>query len=664
MSSVCIVLAGISLIALSGFPAAFFPSRSNTGQRCTVVLFSAGSLIGIAGTVMSLLQDSPPALTLRWSIPWGQFSVSVDALSAFFLLLIFTVPMLGAIYGLGYWKQSEHRDSGQRLGIFFGLLTAAMAMIVISRDSVLFLIVWETMALSAFFAASVEDDKIEVRKAMWIYLVCTHIGTLILYIMFVLWHGATGSFALFPTVIVTAHTASAIFLVSLFGFGFKAGLMPFHVWLPGAHANAPCHVSAVMSGVILKMGVYGILRTVSLFSVCEPWWGTALIIAGSITALLGIAFAMGQSDLKRVLAYSSIENVGIITTGIGIALLGKAYHIPVLTLLGLGGALFHVWNHGLFKSLMFLNAGAIIHATDTRDIENLGGLAKKMPLTAFLFILGAMAISALPPLNGFAGEWLIYMGIFNTLSVSSVSNLPLAALSAVVLAMVGALAVAVFVRLYSVIFSGERRTEAGSHAHEGSLAMKIPVIITALICVTLGVEPALVAPILDRAVRACAPSLAFAGTIGDTVPQLWVIWMNAALVALIAIGGLWYFFSLRKKTSPGAHPTWDCAYARPKAKMQYTGASFGQSVITLFSFALFPSAEKVKITAPFPAKVSFRLSVPDTVLDRIILPFFSKAHKILPKVYILQQGQTYLYVLYVAVITAVLFLLSMSGVVQ
>ena len=311
------------------------------------------------------------------------------------------------------------------------------------------------MAMAAYFAATAEDDNPDVCRAGWVYLIATHVGTLCLIAMFALWRHATDSFALNPAQGISAEAAGTIFVLSLIGFGFKAGIMPLHVWLPGAHANAPSHVSAVMSGVMLKMGVYGIIRMTAMLPVTAVWWGGVVLIVGAITGVAGIAFAIGQNDIKRMLAYSSIENIGIIMIGLGLALLGRAFNQPEWILLGLGGALLHVWNHSLFKSLLFFNAGAIIHASHTRNIDQMGGLAKRMPRTMVLFVVGAVAICALPPLNGFASEWLIYSGLFSTLGFGSGQGFPVAAIAAVPLAMIGALAVACFVKILGTVFLGD-----------------------------------------------------------------------------------------------------------------------------------------------------------------------------------------------------------------
>ena len=372
--------------------------------------------MGLCGVVMSLMSATVPTLRLPWFLPWGQFSVTIDSISILFLVPVFVVPAMGSIYGLGYWKQSEHPSNGHQLGLFYGLLAGSMAVVCIARDAALFLIAWEVMAIAAYFAATVDDDNPEVCRAGWVYLVATHVGTLCLIAMFALWRHATGSFALEAVEGMSAGYAGTIFVLALIGFGFKAGFIPLHVWLPGAHANAPSHVSAVMSGVMLKMGIYGIFRMTSLLPSTGWWWGGALLAIGAVTGIAGIAFAIGQNDLKRLLAYSSIENIGIITIGLGLAMFGRSHNRVDLVMLGVGGAMLHMWNHALFKSLLFFNAGAIIHAAHTRDMDQLGGLAKRMPRVMLLFAVGAVSICALPPLNGFVSEWLLYVGLFRTLA--------------------------------------------------------------------------------------------------------------------------------------------------------------------------------------------------------------------------------------------------------
>lgn len=661
MLSVMCVISGLSIIAASGIPALFFSSSSISAHRLTVLLFIAGSLLGISGTVMALYSPIPFVLSYNWVLPFGQFSVSVDKLSAFFLFLIFIIPALGSVYSLGYWKQSEHPENGHKLGLFYGLLVGSMAMVVISHDGVLFLIAWEIMALSAFFVLTTEDEKSEVRKTGWIYLVCTHIGTLLLFALFTFWNKATGSFLLEMASALPSGVSSVLFLLTFLAFSFKAGFIPFHIWLPGAHANAPSHVSAIMSGVLLKIGIYGIIRMTGLLPVIEPWWGAVFLAVGAFTGLFGITFALAQRDFKRILAYSSIENIGIIGMGIGLALLGRAFAKPELIILGMGGSLFHVWNHALFKSLLFFNSGAVIHATHTRDIEQMGGLAKSMPFTALFFIIGALAISALPPLNGFAGEWLLYIGLFKTLGLSQIPDLAFAGFASVALAMIGTLAVATFVRMYSTVFLGSSRFPLHDPVQDSVKSMQIPMAIVSVICICLGVIPVLVAPFLDGAVRAWVPLVGLSVSVFDLAPVSWLTTIGFSLFVFFAVYALWMKIAKTKHaTQKGI--TWDCGYSEPTARMQYTGTSFTRTIVNLLSFMLQPKIREREKMVHFPEKKIFHTSFPDLVLDRLVLPFFELCNKIVPRMYVFQQGQTHLYVLYILLMIIALFVCSGIGV--
>jgi hydrogenase-4 component B len=658
MAELILVLSGLGLIAVSGVPACFFSRKRAAGQYLTAALFGSGSLLGLAGTFMSFASRTVPSYSHEWQLPWGHFSVSIDPLSAFFLVLVFSVPALICVYALGYWKQAEHEENARKLGCFFGLLVGSMAMVAIARDGILFLFAWEVMALSAFFALTAEDGKPEVRQAGWVYLVATHIGTLTLFAMFALWRSATGSFSLDPVTGIPAETASLIFILAFAGFSFKAGFMPLHVWLPGAHANAPSHVSALMSGVLLKMGVYGIVRMSGLLPVCPPWWGNLLIALGSVSGIFGIAFALGQRDLKRLLAYSSIENVGIIGMGIGLALLGRAYGRNDLVLLGMGGALMHVWNHGLFKPLLFLNSGAVIHAADTRDMEAMGGLAKHMPATALFFFVGAVSICALPPLNGFAGEWLLYLGLFKTLA--GPQGLALAGSAGVALSMIGALAVAAFVKAYGTIFLGSPRSSTPGRARDPGRPMLISMAVLACLCVALGIFPQLASSFLGKAVQAWSPRSGSFPSLQTLAPQAWISVAGLGLLSLLGALAVWRKIAdAGRKVSLG--PTWDCGYSKPTARMQYTGTSFSRALVNLFSFALAPKKNYHKPAGNFPKETRLETEVADTVLERLVVPFFAFFRDILPRVYIFQQGQTHVYLLYILAVLVILFVAGGIG---
>jgi hydrogenase-4 component B len=656
MVSLNFVLGAIALLAVSGFPALFFSAKSRIGQLITTLLVVIGSLTGIAAIIPVLHGADEMLMQVPWALPWGEFSVKIDALGAVFLLLVFIIPLLGSIYSLEYWKQSKHIENGQKLGVFYGLLAAGMAMVVIAKDTILFLIVWEIMALAAFFAATTEDDNSNVRQAGWVYLIATHIGTLFLFALFILWSQYTGSTSLNPVADLSSQAAGTLFLLALIGFGFKAGIMPLHVWLPGAHANAPSHVSALMSGVMLKMGIYGIVRITSLIPVTDAWWGIVLLIVGIVSGIAGITYAISQNDIKRMLAYSSIENIGIICIALGLALLGRYLGRTDLVFLGLGGALLHVLNHGFFKSLLFLNAGAVIHAVHTRDINLMGGLAKKMPLTSMLFIAGAIAICALPPFNGFVSEWLIYIGLFRTIPVGMGESLPFAALGAVALATIGPLAIASFVKLAGAVFLGNPRSETSSHAKDPASRMLLPMTILAVICLVIGIYPFIALPVISNATNIWAGIQSNPISVAEFAPLHFI--NIAAATLFLAVVLLAVIFKLWKKRD-STLGTWDCGYAQPTNKMQYTGSSFGNSLVKLFGFILWPVEQHPTLgSSAFPRRSGFKNVVTDTILDRLILPVFRVAGHYLPMVRVFQGGQTHTYVLYILIIIVVLLFLG------
>ena len=437
----CVVCQGAS-----GLPLLFLRG-SRGAQRLSAALMLAGSSAGVCAALWALLAPASLAFPLVSGLPFGAGALGIDPLSALFLLPASLVTGCCALYGVGYWPAAQHPGNAGKLTFFLGLLSAALTALLLARNTVLFLVIWEIMALAGWFALTTEDDKAEVRDAGLLYLVTAHLGALALFAMVSLLKGATGSY-LFPepaALSAGGGMATAIFLTALLGFGLKAGVMPLHVWLPSAHANAPSHVSAILSGVVLKTGIYGLIRVTSCFFGIPAWWGCTCLVLGMVSGVLGVAFAIGQHDLKRLLAYHSIENIGIIMMGLGTALIGQSQGNQALVVLGMGAALLHVVNHATFKALLFLAAGSVIHAAGTREIELMGGLSRRLPWSSGLFLLGAVAICGLPPLNGFVSELMLYLGFFS--SIRSYQGLveALPALAAPVLALVGGLALACFV---------------------------------------------------------------------------------------------------------------------------------------------------------------------------------------------------------------------------
>ncbi len=621
-------------------------NRPVWGQRIAAVFVVAASIVG-EFAVISLLGGSRGAtFQIDWPLPFGQALMSVDLLSTIFLLPLFLVCGCVSVYSIAYWPAREQTSAG-KLTLFLGFFAAAMVMVVLARHGVLFLIAWEVMALSAYFLLTAEQQSSEVQRVGTIYLIATHTGTMALFAMFSLLRGAIGTFQ-FPashSLSQAVPVASVIIITALIGFGGKAGLMPLHFWLPGAHANAPSHVSAMMSGLMLKMGVYGILRTMSFFDALPVWLGWLILLLGTWSAINGIALAAGQRDLKRLLACSSIENVGIIFIGIGLAVVGLQLHAPYLIVCGLFGAFIHIINHGLFKSLLFLGSGVLIHAAGTREIDRMGGLARRMPITSPLFLIGSLAICGLPPLNGFVGELFLYVG---AITDGIIAPLPLAALVAPVLALVGGLAVITFVKIYGIIFLGAPRSVAAAHGHEATRAMTAPMVLLALGCLVAGLAPVLL-------VRLVTPAVAFYGNLAapeialvtDQVPLVPLTFANCLLIILVLVIGAAYLLRLRRlPRSLGA--TWGCGYPEPTARMQYTGTSFSEMVVNLLGAIVAPNRRKpILVTAIPPADARFHYTVTETVLDRILTPLFQGVGLAFSYLRRVQHGQLHIYVLYI-----------------
>lgn len=641
-----LVFIAILLTAFSGLPGLLLAGRPGAGQLIATGSALLGAILGLCGALPLLLDGRTVTYTITWTLPFDACDIAIDPLSAFFLLPIFLISGCAAVYAGSYWPAAVNRRTEPLLTFCLGLLAAAMALVVTARNGVLFIMAWEVMALAAYFALTVEHQSREVREAGAVYLVATHIGTLALFVMFALMRATTGSFLL-PTggsLDAATLTATVIFLGALIGFGFKAGLMPLHIWLPAAHANAPSHVSAMMSGVMLKMGLYGIIRIVSLFHGLPLWWGVLLLATGAVSALLGIVFAIAQNDLKRLLAYSSIENIGIITIGLGVALVGVSTHRPLMGLLGLTGALVHTLNHSLFKPLLFLGSGALIHATQTRLADLMGGLGKRMPWTAVFFLAGAVAISGLPPLNGFAGEFLLYAAFF-TEAISA--PVPYLALAAPLLALIGGLAALCFTKLYGAVFLGTPRSTAAGHGHEAVRPMLVPMGVLAILCVAFGIAPQIPVALALPAVTVISPDLA--GTAAGLAAAAPMGWLTAAGLAFICLAGLLALILRRRinRLPPAMDATWGCGYLRPAATMQYTSSSFGEMMVRLFGMVVRPRFSAPGLAGCFPRGAVFRSHCPETILEQLVAPVFRGVGLVFSYCRRLQHGVEQLYMLYI-----------------
>ncbi|WP_305043194.1 proton-conducting transporter transmembrane domain-containing protein [Geoalkalibacter sp.] len=651
-------VAGLLLLGFSGVPGLFAARAGGGAEKLACLLVWAGAACGTLAVWEVLKHGVPLVLDLPWAIPGGALALRVDALAAVFLLPLFLVAASGALYGLAYWPQRAHPGNGRRLRLFFGLISAGVMLLLSAANSLLFLLAWEFMALSGFFLITTEEHQSEAREAGFIYLVATHTGTLALFALFALLEQAAGSL-LFPgagALTLKGAEAAAIFLLGLFGFGLKAGLVPLHIWLPGAHAAAPSHASALLSGVMIKTGIYGLTRLTSFFAEIPPWWGATLLALGILSGILGVALALAQHDLKRLLAYHSVENIGIIALSLGMALLGRSYGVEALVALGLAGALLHVVNHGLFKSLLFLSAGAVIHATGTRELDHYGGLLKSQPWTGALFLGGAVAISGLPPFNGFISEWLLYLGAFGAAQTEGPG--PTAALlAAPALALIGGLALACFVKVFGVTFLGAPRSEAAHHAHEAPFLMRAPMIALLLACAWIGLLPQTLVPLLEQAVAlwSAAPE-ASAGLSAPLAPLGWISALAWVLLLALALGVWW----LRRRARGAARAeTWGCGYALPSARMQYSASSFADFLVRLLRFGLWSERHGGAARGLFPEPGQFASHTPDLVLDRGLRPAFCGLAWLFRRLRaLIQNGLSACYLLYVALTLIVLLLLG------
>ena len=656
VSTISIELLAAACIGLSGVPGWLWRREQAAGRATATGLNWIGSLMGIVGLVLHA-RGGDSAIALPWALPVGRVAFALDGLAAVFLVPILLISALGSLYGWSYWREGEHRASGPRLRLWWGFMTASMMAVVLASDAILFLIAWEVMALAAFFLIGTEDERAEVRQASWIYLVATHAGTLCLLGCFVLLGHAQQSTALWPILGSEgrAWLPAAVFALGTAGFALKAGLVPLHVWLPGAHANAPSHVSALLSGVLLNMGVYGVVRVCGLLPHPPLWWGGTLLGIGAASGLFGIVFAVAQQDLKRLLAYSSIENIGIVVMGVGLAAIGRSLGRADLVVLGLSGSLLHVLNHSLFKSLLFLAAGSVLHATGTRRISSLGGLARTMPHTFVLFLIGAVAICGLPPLNGFVSELLLYMGLLRAGSDAPGPGWEWASLAAPVLAMIGALAVASFVKVAGVAFCGSARSSAAAHAHDPGRGMLAPMATLAGACILLGLFPSAAVPALQRAVAAWDPALGDAAPpLAELAPLGWVSALGVVLVVSVAVVTARF---AGRRSAQVAVGTWDCGYASPTPRMQYVEASFSETLVGLFDWALRSRRAHPRLQDPFPPGARFESEVPDAVLDGAVLPLLGAVDRGFARVRAIQRGPVQAYLLYImmAVMAVLLF---------
>jgi len=519
----------------------------------TILAIISGWIL-ITSQTISIIVYQPLALL--------SLSFSVDRLAAFFLLLIAVVAGPVALYAMEYF---EHLGGGSRRHLLCGctnLFILSMILVIISANTLCFFFFWEMMAASSFLLVMYEYTEPETRKAGLYYFIMTQLSTLFVLLGVVLLFVQTGSFALAHTTITPLTTAA--FLSLFAGFSIKAGIIPFHKWLPYAHPASPSPISALMSGVMLKIAVYGLIRVLMDVFTPDLWWGVLILAAGTVSAVLGIIYALKEHDIKAMLAYSSIENIGIIFIGIGLFVIFSSYGLPALATISLLGALFHSLNHALFKSLLFLTAGSVVHATHTRDIEHMGGLSHRMPCTSVLFFIGALAIAALPPLNGFASEILIFISFFSSVAVADPFFKVFLFLCLALFALTSALSAACFVKAYGSMFLALPRSPESEEAHEVPLPMLVGPALLASACILIGLF-----------------AVQMFGLVGFVVPipDMFLVGMLLLVVIVLAYAFLYYPASQKRRITE----TWNCGTLSQKPAMEYSGHGFSEPIDIIFS---------------------------------------------------------------------------------
>ncbi|HET7332224.1 hydrogenase 4 subunit B [Dyella sp.] len=618
------------------------------------VLFPLGAVIALGVAAIGATTWLPAFVAQQAVLPLGlpdlPFHVRLDALSGFFLLLLGSAGTGISIFSAGYFRAGEGTAPGL-LCLQYHVFLASMAMVMLADDAYLFMVAWETMALSSYFLVTTQHRLPEIRRAGFLYLLMAHVGALGILLCFGVLHGGSWqmTFDAMRTATLAPFWMSIAFLLALFGFGAKAGLVPLHVWLPEAHPAAPSPVSAMMSGLMLKTAIYGLLRvSLDVLPAGPWWWGVLTLALGLGTALYGVVFAAVQTDMKRLLAYSSIENIGLIVAGIGLVLICRSVDMRVLAALALAAVLIHALNHALFKSLLFLATGSVMHATGERSLGKLGGLIRRMPWVAAFALVGSLAIAGLPPLNGFVSEWLLLQAFLQTPHIPHAFLNMIVPLGAAVVSLAAALAGYVMVKFYGVIFLGQHRESTLAMAHDASGLERIGLAWLALGCVLIGAFPQVALDVVGHVTQLL---------LGDTAQRgssWW--WITPAATHQASYSGLWFWVGLLAVTGATfvfvrrfyrgrvrRTAAWDCGYPWQTPRMQDSAEGFGQPIRHLFG-PIF----KIERELPRPSDATPRYRI--QIEDRIWLACYQPLGRVLQRVTeslaVLQGGRLAVYLLY------------------
>jgi formate hydrogenlyase subunit 3/multisubunit Na+/H+ antiporter MnhD subunit len=620
---------------------------------CARVLFPAGALAGLLVAVVGFtsLFRTPQALVLPLGLPDLPFHARLDALSAFFLMLLGSVSAGVSLFASGYLRQGEGTPPGLQCA-YYHVFLASMTLVLVADDAYFFMVAWETMALASFFLVTSDHRHAEIRRAGYLYLLIAHIGAIAILLCFGALQAGTGNytFANMRELQPGAGVATAAFLLALFGFGAKAGIVPLHVWLPEAHPAAPSPVSALMSAVMLKTAIYGLLRvTLDLIAFPLWWWGVIALALGLVSAVGGIVYAAVQTDMKRLLAYSSIENIGLIVAGFGLTLLFRGFGMGTLAALALTAMLYHCLNHAFFKSLLFLATGSVLHATRERSLGKLGGLIHRMPWVAWCALVGSIAIAGLPPLNGFVSEWLLLQAFLFTPGLPQGYLNMLVPVAAALVALTAALSGYVMVKFYGVVFLGQPREAKLAEAHDAGPWERAGLAWLAATCIALGLMPVTVIGLIDPITRtltgygigSAAQGWLFLAPLQPeraSYSPLLFLAVTALLVGLVWLGVRAFYHGRVRRAAP-----WDCGFPYQDARMQDSAEGFGQPVRQVFE--PFFRIEQ-QSPSPFDARPEFREKHEDRLWYWLYLPVARAADAVTTLVTVLQRGRISVYLTY------------------
>ena len=654
-----------------------FPARPRIQNLIAHGLAAVATMGGIYLGMVGLLAPEPLAMSVSSTLPLLTFAVRLDALSSFFLLMISLVGLAASIYAVGYVTEWYGRISIGLLGSLYNAFLLSMTLVVLADNGFFFLIAWELMSLFSYFLVVTEHEKSDVRYAGLFYLIMTHIGTAFIILTFLLLFQGSGSFSFDafrdPGHPLPDNMRTMAFVLALIGFGTKAGIVPLHVWLPYAHPAAPSHISALMSGVMIKTAIYALLRVYfDFFGGHFPWWwGFVVLLIGAVSALLGVMYALMEHDLKSLLAYHSVENIGIILLGIGAGMIFHSYDLDELAALGLIAGLYHTINHAVFKALLFFGAGSLLYATHTRNMEEYGGLLRRMPWTGGCFLIGAVSIAALPPTNGFVGEWLVFQSLFLSYQMPSLLMKFMLPLAAAMLALTGVLALTCFAKAFGISFLALPRSSHARHAEEVPWPMRVGMGVLSAVCIALGLAPMLVIPFLDhvstsligRSIAdkmlaldgwALAPvNVEFSSLSSPVLGFLLVATAALGLALVVCYGG----------TSPRRYSkTWACGL-NLTSRMEYSATGFVQPIKRVFSTIYQPTVkletEFLEESRYFAKRRRFEFHIEPLFQTYFYDPLIAFVSGLADRMRIVQAGSLHLYLAYIFVTLVVLLMVAL-----